>query len=192
MRGRAWLGEAAFYLLAAAMLGALVHFMAILILPLVAERDAYSRLAAIGAVGTTIALPTAEPTNRGLPYQDPAVATAFCRYDLADGPIRVREPIGRAGFASLSFHSRRGVVFYALTDRAATHGLMDAVIVTGAQLRALVARDDEDNPSEDLRIVSPTADGFVMTRVFSELPSLYPAATVEAQTLACTPEPLPK
>jgi uncharacterized membrane protein len=187
-----WLGEAAFYLVAASMLAALVHFAVILILPLVAERDAYSRLAAMGPVGATVALPQAGPAERGLSYQDPAVASAFCRFDLTNGPARVRASIGRSGFASLSFHSRRGAVFYALTDRAATHGRMEAVIVTASQLRALVAQDDEDNPSEDLRIVSPTVDGFVLTRVFSELPSLYPQAAAEAASLRCAPEPAPK
>src|SRR5580704_18044510 len=114
MRRFEWLAEMAFYLVAAAMLAALVHFAAILILPLVAERDAFSRLAAMGPVGATIALPQAGPAERGFSYQDPAVASAFCRFDLSNGPTRVRAPIGRAGFAALSFHSRRGAVFYAL------------------------------------------------------------------------------
>ena len=103
--------------------------------------------------------------------------------------VRVRAPIGRAGFSSLSFHSRRGAAFYAFTDRAATHGFMEAVIVTPKQLRALVAQEDEDNPSEDLRIASPTEEGFVLSRVFSELPSLYPAAEDQAKALSCVTEP---
>jgi uncharacterized membrane protein len=120
------------------------------------------------------------------------VASAFCRYDLSNGPVRVRAPVGRAGFAALSFHSRRGAAFYALTDRGATHGRMEAVIATAAQKRALVAEDDEDDPSEDLRIVSPTLDGFVLIRVFSPLPSLYPQAAADAAALACAPEPAAK
>ena len=123
-------------------------------------------------------------------HNDPAVAGAFCRYDLSAGPVRVRSPTGRAGFASISFHSRRGAVFYALTDRAATHGVMEAVIVTPAQLRALVASDDEDNPSEDLRIVSPTTQGYVLARVFSEEPSLYPSAQDQATAMTCALDPL--
>jgi uncharacterized membrane protein len=181
--------EAAYLFLAALLLGALVHFIVVLMLPVVSERDAYSRLAMLGPVSTTVGLPAASPTERGFRFEDPAIARAFCRFDLRGGPVRVREPMGRAGFASLSFHSRRGAVFYALTDRAATHGRLEAVIVTPTQLRALIARDDEDNPSEDLRIVSPTVEGFVLTRVFSELPSLYPEAEAQANTLACAPEP---
>lgn len=183
------LGASVLYLLAALIIGALVHFALVLTIPLVAARDAYARLAELGPVLATLPLPRADAPEKAFPYSDPAVAAAFCRFDLTKGPVRVRAPIGRAGFSSLSFHSRRGAAFYAFTDRAATHGFMEAVIVTPKQLRQLVAQDDEDNPSEDLRIASPTVEGFVLARVFSELPGLYPAAEDQAKALSCATEP---
>jgi uncharacterized membrane protein len=183
------LGEVALYVLAALVLGALVHLVSVLLVPLVASRDAYARISELGPLNATVLLPQAAPGQKRFPYADPAVAMAFCRFDLSNGPLRVRAPLGRAGYASLSFHSRRGAVFYALTDRAATHGFMEAIVATPAQLRALAAQDDEDNPSEDLRVVSPTAEGFVLTRVFSELPGLYAAAEIQAKSLTCVPEP---
>jgi len=186
------LGGAATFAAAILIVGALVHFLAILIIPVVATRDAYARLQDLGPVVATIALTRPGPAERRFPYADPALASAFCRFDLSAGPMRVRAPVGRAGFASLSFHSRRGAVFYAMTDKAATHGLMEAVVVTPSQLRVLAAHDDEDNPSEDLRIVSATDEGFVVMRAFSELPSLYAAAEAQAKSLSCAPEPLPK
>jgi len=169
-------------------LSALVHFVIVLTIPLVATRDAYASLSELAQPGETVVLPRASSGVRRFPYLDPAVATAFCRYDLRDGPVRVRAPLGRAGVTSISLHSGRGAVFYALTDRAATHGAIEAVIVTSAQLRALAAADDEDNPSQDLRIVSPTLEGYAFRRVFSESPSLYDAAQEEAKTLACVAE----
>jgi uncharacterized membrane protein len=185
---RAALTEAAFYLAAALIVGGLAHFAIVLSIPLVATHDAYDRLAAIGPVDSTLAVPRAGPRERLLAYADPAVASALCFFDLRNGPIRVRAPLGRAAFASLSFHSRRGAVFYALTDRAATHGMMEALIATPKQLHALIAQDDEDNPSQDLRIASPTVQGFVLARIFSEVPSLDPEAEAEAKTLSCAPE----
>ena len=68
-------------------------------------------------------------------------------------------------------------------------GCIEAVIVTPAQLRNLVAHDDEDNPSQDLRVVSPTVEGFVIMRAFSELPSLYAASADEVKAMACATEP---
>ncbi|MGD0642435.1 MAG: hypothetical protein ABSC22_16950 [Roseiarcus sp.] len=192
MNAREFLGGAATFLAAVVIVAALVHFIVILIIPVVATRDAFARLADLGPVNATVALARASPTERLFPYADPALASAFCRFDLSAGPERVKAPVGRAGFASLSFHTRRGAVFYALTDKAATHGLMEAIIVTPAQLRVLAAHDDEDNPSQDLRIVSATTEGFVVMRAFSELPSLYAAAEDQVKSLSCAPEPLPK
>ncbi len=186
------LAEAAIFLAAVAIVGALVHLIVILVIPVVATRDAFARLEELGPVDETIALPRPSPSERRFPYADPALASAFCRFDLAAGPLRVTAPVGRAGFASLSFHTRRGAVFYALTDKAATHGLMQAIVVTPAQLRALAAHDDEDNPPQDLRIVSATNEGFVLMRAFSELPSLYAAAEEQVKSLSCAPEPMPK
>ncbi len=180
------------YLAVVLIVAALVHLIVILVIPVVATRDAYARLAALGPVGATIGLPRPSPSETRLPFGDPALASAFCRYDLSNGPIRVKAPVGRAGFASLSFHTKRGAVLYALTDRAATQGLMEAVVGTAAQMREFVAHDDEDNPSQDLRIVSPTNEGFVLMRAFSELPSLYDAAQEQTVGLSCSPEPLPR
>jgi uncharacterized membrane protein len=186
------LWSAFYYIVAIAALSALIHFGLVLLIPLVASRDAYASLSEADTPEETVLLPKASPSLRRFPYLDPAVAVAFCRYDLGKGPVRVKAPLGRAPFTSVSFHSRRGAVFYALTDRAATHAVIDAVIVTPAQLRELEAAEDEDNPSRDLRIVSPSNDGYALRRVFSESAGLYNAAEDEAKTLSCVSEPLAK
>jgi uncharacterized membrane protein len=185
------LGEAALYVAATAIVAALVHLIVVLITPAVATRDAFAQLAPLDGLNETVALPRVSPSQRTLPYADPAVAWSFCRYDLAFGPIRVTAPVGRA-FASISFHTRHGLVFYALTDKAATHGAIDAVLATPGDVRALEAHDDEDDPSRDLRIAAPAPEGYVVMRVFSELPSLYPEAEAQAMRLVCKPEPIPK
>ncbi len=173
-------------------LAGLVHLTSTLAIPAVAERDAYARVEALGRPFVTVALPPASPGSKAIPFADPAVAGAVCLYDLGGGPVRARAPLGRAGFASLSFHSRRGIVFYALTDRAANKGRMEALIVTPEQLRMLKARDDEDNPSDDLRIVSPSAKGFVMARALSESADLVASAQAQAAAMTCASEPVPE
>jgi uncharacterized membrane protein len=175
---------------AAAIVGGIVHLVVILATPHIATQDAYARLASLGRVNETTPTPEAKPDGRLVPFADPAVATAFCLYDVAAGPIRVKAPITRA-FSSISFHTRQGVAFYALTDRAGAHGQIDAVLASPDDVRAMAARDDEENPSRDLRIAAPDLRGYVMIRVFSELPSLYPEAEADARRLKCTPESPP-
>ena len=186
----AWLARAAYYLALVVVIAALTHFTVLLMIPAVAERDAFARVAALAPPFKTVALPAASPKSRDFPYADPAVAAAVCVYDLSAGPVRAHAALGRASFASLSFHSRRGVVFYALTDRAANKGRMEALIVTPEQLRTLTARDDEDNPTDDLRIVSPTPQGFVMARVLTGSPDDEPAAAQQASAMTCGLEPI--
>jgi uncharacterized membrane protein len=182
--------QALYYVALVAVVAALTHFVSLLIVPSVAEHDAYARVAVLDAPFKTAALPGATSAERAFPYADPAVAASVCRYDLSGGPVRARAPLTRPGFASLSFHSRRGVIFYALTDRAASKGHMEALIVTPEQLRILAAHDDEDNPSDDLRIVSPTREGFVMLRALSRSPDDLTAAAQEAAAMTCQSEPI--
>ena len=112
MNPRAALAEAAFYFAAALIVGGLAHFALVLSIPLVATHDAYERLAAIGPVDSTLPVPRAGPRERLLAYADPAVASALCFFDLKNGPIRVRAPLGRACFclAVVSQPARRGVL----------------------------------------------------------------------------------
>jgi uncharacterized membrane protein len=189
---RSLLADAGAITLYAIVIGALVHLATILAVPSFATRDAFARLAPLGPVNATIALERPGPRNRQLPYGDPAVASAFCRFDLTGGPVRVKARIVRSGFASLSFHTRPGSVFYALTDKAAVRGRLEALVLTAAQLRSVAARDNEDEPSQELRIVSSTDQGFVLIRAFSEQPSLYPQSESDARSLVCASEPLPK
>ncbi len=186
-----FVGTLALLALATVIVAALVHLIIVLLVPTVAAHDAFARLQTLGEPNATVLLPRAGPAERLIPYVDPAVAMSFCRFDLADGPLRITAPAGRA-FASISLHTHRGRAFYALTDRAATQGTIEAVLATPGDIRALEAQDNEEDPSHDLRVPSPDGQGFVLFRVFSEEPSLYGSAEDQARRLSCKTEPLPR
>ncbi len=189
-RTRRTLVDVATIVLGAVLTAGLVHIVAILIIPLYATNDAYARLSRLGPVNGTVLLPEGgSRPARLFPYLDPAVAVSFCRYDLSNGPLRVKAPIARFEFSSISFHTRRGDTFYALTDRAATQNALEALVVTDKQLRALSARDSEDETPRELRIVSATNEGFVVMRSFSQEASLVPAAEERVRALKCANEP---
>jgi uncharacterized membrane protein len=177
-------------LVGAALIAGAVHIVAILLAPVYAQHDAFARLSVLGAVNATVPLPRAAPGEETFPFLDPALAASFCRFDLSGGPVRVRASVGDESFAALSFHTQRGAVFYALTDKAASRGTIDALVVSPEQLRVLESRDPDDEPSRDLRLVSATASGFVLMRAFSDQPSLYRSAERVVMSLSCAPEPL--
>ena len=147
------------WLLAVLFVAAFVHLASILILPYVAPHDAFDRLAA-GQPVAALTPVTAAATGRGPPFKDPASSSAVCRYDLASGPLRVTAATQSGDFLAVSFHSRFGLPFYALTDRASVDGRIDVLLMTEPQLKQFEAADG-DEPARDVRIVAPEADGFV-------------------------------
>jgi uncharacterized membrane protein len=150
--------------------------------PAAATHDAYGRLARY-AGGTNARL---IPDNTDLPFADPAVAVAVCAFNLDEGPLRVAVA-GSGGFLSLSFHTRSGSVFYALTDKASVRGVIDIALMTQRQLDETLAREDEDEPVRELRIVSPARVGLVVVRALAPFPSLKARAEAAAQSVVCAP-----
>jgi uncharacterized membrane protein len=151
------------YLLATLIIAGIVHIVTILVLPGVAIRDSFARIASAAQVNRFDALPEPRPGSELLPMQDPALARSACRFDLSAGPVRLRADIaGLDGLLTLSFHDRRGGSFYATTDRGALRGGIDILLLTRDQLAAVEALDPEDETPQDLRLVAPTREGFIL------------------------------
>jgi uncharacterized membrane protein len=155
-----------------------VHIAAILASPYLAEQDAFTKV-------QTISAPGGEHT--WLPRPDPAVAVATCAFDLRNGPMRIAARAGSLPL-SFSFHKESGGVFFAVTDRAAVRGELEIVAMTARQLDEARAAEDENDPSRDVRIVSPERQGFVIVRVAAPSPSLRPQAEEAAKAVSCTAE----
>src|SRR5262245_42931672 len=67
----------------------LIHIVAVLTLPMLAPKNAHARLAALGPTNIMIELPAAAPGHQVMPMMAPDVRYAFCRFDLANGPVRL-------------------------------------------------------------------------------------------------------
>ena len=165
------------------LLGGLVHLTTILALPRAASRDAYTRLAATVPVNGFALLPAPTPEASVLPFMDPAFAVAACRYDLANGPVKLTVPVNQA-YTSVTFYTRYDVAYYAINDRAAGRRSIELDLMTSSQREALP--DDEDVTSADRLIVeSPSLTGLIVARAFLPEPSLLPAATAALQAAQC-------
>lgn len=169
------------------LLAAGVHIAAILASPHFAEQSAYARIMALPPSGTAqiIARPGTEAT--WVPLPDPAVAMAVCAYDLSEAPMRVSVKTGPL-FMSFSFRSSTGTVFFTVTDRAAVRGELEIVAMTARQHNAALAEDDEDQPTRDMRVVSPSQKGYVTIRVAAPTPSLRSQAEEAAKAVSCKVE----
>lgn len=176
-------------------LAGIVHLSAVLALPWVSENDAFARLrdTLTSDHSELVAAPGGRAGNTGdwLPRPDPAVAVGACAYNLREGPVRISARTGQL-IESLSVHARGGAVFYAITDRAAVRGALDVVLLTSTQLDEILAREDEDEATRDVRVVSPALEGFVIVRVLAGLPSQRAEAEEAARSVACTIDTLPE
>ena len=162
------------WLLAGVLLGGIVHLVAVLVLPNTATQDAYSRLLPIAPVNAVAPVPQPSPQNEIMPFMDPAVAIAVCRYDLSGGPMKLSVPLSPA-YTSVSFYTRRGIAYYAINDRAAGRRQIELQLMTAAQ-RADVPEDEEVTAADRLIVESPSNTGLILMKALAPEPGLMPAA----------------
>jgi len=159
----------------------LVHIATIFLLPRLATKDAFARLSAIAPAHSVVLL----PDGAGGPFDDPALAQGLCRFDLAQGPLRLRATLTPDALMLFSFHGRHGQIFYSMTDRSATRGKLDMLLLTREQLNVVEANDAEDELPQDLRIIAPTLEGFVLFRSLAENPGEMAQAQARIAALSC-------
>jgi uncharacterized membrane protein len=174
------------WLLGGLVLGGIVHLSSILLLPHTATRDAYTRLASLTAVNGVTALPPTTPEHAVLPFMDPAFAVAVCRYDLANGPLKLTTPVSPA-YTAISFYTRFGIAYYAINDRAAGRRLIELELMTAEQ-RSELPEDEEITAADRLVVVSPTVTGLIVLRALGPEPGLMPLARGALAAAQCRPQ----
>jgi len=176
------------WLLAGALLGGIVHLVAILTLPNTATLDAYSRFAPVAPINKVTAVQQPTPQNELMPFMDPAVATAVCRYDLSTGPIKLTVPVS-AAYTSVSFYTRRSVAYYAINDRAAGRRLIELLLMTADQ-RSELPEDEEVTAADRLIVESPSETGLILLKALAPELGQMPAARAALERATCQPEPI--
>ena len=171
------------WVLAAVLLGGIVHLSTLLAMPQAAKQDAYSRLVQLTPVNAMAPLAASKPGAEIMPFMDPAFAAAVCRYDLSDGPLKLTAPISLA-YTSVTFYTRRSVAFYAINDRAAGRRTIELDLMTAAQ-HAQVPEDEEVTAADRLIIESPTTMGLIVLRAMAPEPSLMPMARQALAAATC-------
>ncbi|MCK9909210.1 DUF1254 domain-containing protein [Microbacteriaceae bacterium K1510] len=173
----------ALLLLGGALLGGVVHIATVIMLPRTATRDAYARLEPLAPVNTVTPLPTPTADAATMPYMDPAFASAVCRYDLSQGPMKLTVPV-RTAYTSVSFYTRNDVAYYAINDRAAGRRVIELDLMTVDQHNQMP--EEEDVTAADRLIVeSPTLTGIIAIRAMAPEPGLMPQAQSAVAAAQC-------
>jgi hypothetical protein len=188
VRLRNWIGGAVFHILpwvaGCLFIAGVVHIISILALPRLAPKDSFARISALAQPHKIVLLPATTP-HTSAPFDDPALAQGVCRFDLSQGPVRLRATLPPDALTLFSFHARHGQIFYSMTDRSATRGKLDVLLVTRQQLDVVEANDPEDELPQDLRIIAPTVEGFLLFRALAEFPGEMAQAQARIRSLSC-------
>jgi uncharacterized membrane protein len=145
-------------LLAAALLGGIVHILATFAASVAAGGHAYGLLIDQLPANRMLVLPQQSPGKQLLPELPPDMLYAMCRYDLQVGVLAVRATVVGPGW-SLSVHTPQGSNFYVLTgqpDRSTDVSFL------------LVPSNPDPIPrresAADTQIASPSLTGVVVLR----------------------------
>jgi len=183
----------ALLILGGVLLGGIVHLATVIILPRTATQDAYARLSPIAPINAVVALPAPTPEKAIMPFMDPAFASAVCRYDLSQGPLKLTVPVS-AAYTSVSFYTRYDVAYYAINDRAAGRRVIELDLMTAAQ-HEQVPEDEEITAADRLIVESPTLTGVIAIRAMAPEPGLMRVAEGTVAASRCStqqPEPPPR
>jgi uncharacterized membrane protein len=158
------------WIVAGLLLGVAVHIVSVFALPRLAPDDARARLSEVATINRLTTL--SGRASVVLPLADPAFETAVCRFDLTSGPLHVRAPV-TTHYTAIALYTSTGLAFGAINDRAATRRVLDLFVVTQAQRREITT-DEDETAADNLILVSPTTEGFVLIRALAVQPSLAP------------------
>lgn len=152
------------------LLGGIIHIAIILLVPSYSTRDAWTSVGRFGDDNQFNLLPRAEPGTEALPYLDPGMAYAVCRFSLGKGPVRMQAKLPET-FWSLAVFDRRGRNIYSLNDRSAENSTLDLVVATSVQIAEL-KQEPREALESSIVIENPGNSGFALLRVFVPDPTL--------------------
>jgi uncharacterized membrane protein len=180
--------RALLWILAAILLGGIVHLSTVLAMPQAAKQDAYSRLVPLTPVNTMVQLAAPTAGNAIMPFMDPAFAQAVCRYDLTSGSLKLIAPVSQA-YTSVTFYTRKSVAYYAINDRAAGRRTIELDLMTPEQ-HAEVPEEEDVTAADRLIIESPSAMGLIVLRALAPEPGLMPMARGALSAATCGIHPV--
>jgi uncharacterized membrane protein len=176
------------WILAAILLGGIVHLSTVLAMPQAAKQDAYSRLVPLTPVNTMVQLAAPTTGNAIMPFMDPAFAQAVCRYDLSSGSLKLIAPVSQA-YTSVTFYTRKSVAYYAINDRAAGRRTIELDLMTPEQ-HAQVPEEEDVTAADRLIIESPSTMGLIVLRALAPEPGLMPMARGALAAATCGIHPV--
>jgi uncharacterized membrane protein len=153
---------------------------------MLAPRNAHARLAALGPANTMIELPAAAPGRQAMPMMAPDVRYAFCRFDLANGPIRLRAAIAD-NLWLIAVYTPEGENFYSVAGADVKRQQLDLIITAADQTVEEAGVDAPESSDEVLVVNAPVNEGIALIRAPLAGPSRATKAEEALRSTSCGP-----
>lgn len=176
----------ALWMLGTFFLAAIVHISAVLAIPRLADQTAWQQLYAGLIPHTARVLPAVTPGPTPLDTMDPQMIVALCRYDLAEGPLRLTIP-EIPSYWSLAFVTRGKVTIYSVNDRTAGDTAQGIYAVSADEVRRFYA-DLPENETLPLVVEASEDEGVAVLRILADEPSLIATYRGLASEYGCAPD----
>ena len=161
----------------------IVHIAVLFLVPEFSERDAWSRLAMASDLYRMTRLDAEAGGAPVVKSVDPMFYAAACRFDLADGLVRIKAP-GDVPFWSASVYDRNGHNIYSFNDHNANGEKLDTVVLTPAQMID-VRRDLPEDLQGAIFVEAPIEEGIFVVRAFVPDESWKPIVSRFLEQSAC-------
>ncbi len=144
----------------------IVHIAVLLLVPVFSEMNAWSRLEAAsdGYRFNLLDKRDGPPGDR-----DPLIVEATCRFDLADGPVRITAGPD-APYWSLSVYAPNGDNLYSLNDSVSAERKLDLIVADPIAMASLRA-DGKAGDGPSILIEQDIGEGMASLRAFMPDPT---------------------
>jgi uncharacterized membrane protein len=183
-RWRLPLGALATFTAATLLLAGIVHICTILLVPLFAEADGWSRLEPLAGENRFADLGDA-PGAASVPGLDPLFLNGACRLRLEVGPASVAVE-ARDRLWSLALYDPSGTILFSLNDRTALEGRLDMIVADAGQYAELRQAPPFDL-DQTIMVESGSQDLIALLRLYAPTA----AARSEARRILASAECIP-
>ena len=139
----------------------IIHVLAVLAIPQLAERDAWTRLSAL-TKPNTLAVADAKNGLR-LPFTPPDLITAYCVFDISEHNVIIEAPLPEAAW-SVTVSARSGENFYVVTGADAKKPAVRLLIIPHDRLPEESSTEETGEGGNQNIIVAPGPTGIVAIR----------------------------
>lgn len=168
--------------------GGIIHLLAVLGIPTLAERDAWSRLSQVLKPNTLV---VADGKNgAALPFSPPDVIAAYCLFDISEQNVIVRAPLSDTAW-SLAVSSQQGENFYLVTGADIKKSEARLILIRRDRLAEETATEKTDEGEDQNIVVSPSEKGFIVIRAPLQGESFRAQALNDLKKARCDVQPPP-